>query len=84
MNVFVGTENTSMIEISESFSCRPNLLTVQLFQSELLSLPHKAEDHEPREEIESSVEANYGQVQQIVLDYHPAVSISTYKHPSGS
>lgn len=30
---------------------------VQLLERELLSLPHKAEDHEPRHEVEACVEA---------------------------
>lgn len=60
MKVFVGTEKTS----ARCFSGRTRqtneaLLTVNFFQGELLGLADEAEDHEPSDEIQSCVEANW-------------------------
>ena len=40
-------------------------LTVQFFQGELLGFSDEAEDHEPRDKIESGVEADYNWVSNV-------------------
>jgi hypothetical protein len=40
------------------------VLTVQLFQSQLLSLTNEAEDHEPGYQVQSSVESDYNVCQR--------------------
>ena len=57
---------------------------VQLFKRELLSLPYKAEDHEPGDQVECSVEANCRCCQQVTVrkglnkvDLHAPVGVMT-------
>jgi hypothetical protein len=59
MKLFVGTEKTS----AKPVSGRPHepgevLLTVDLFQGELLGLSDETEDHEPSDKVEPSIEAD--------------------------
>lgn len=62
MNCLVGTEKTSAKECQyhtqgSAGRLSPEL-TVQLFQGELLGLSDEAENHEPRDEVQTGIEAN--------------------------
>lgn len=59
MNFLVGTEKTSAKSVSDvPYISREGMLTVQLLEGELLGFSDEAEDHEPGDEIKSSVEAD--------------------------
>lgn len=65
MNCFVGTEKTSMRERQwggpDQSNELPGLgLTVQFLQGQLLGFSDKTEDHEPGDEVEPSIETDYG------------------------
>lgn len=60
MKSFVGTEKTSIRDINKRpHRSRGTSRTIQLLQGELLGFSDKAENHEPSDEVESSVEADY-------------------------
>ena len=56
----VGTEKTSAINvrISRILKWSQLSLTVQLFQGKLFGFADETEDHEPGDEIESSIESD--------------------------
>ena len=60
MNFFVGTEKTSVKDVSGRQGDQGEVsLTVYLFQGELLGFSNKTEDHEPGDKIEPRVETNW-------------------------
>ena len=59
MNCLVGTEKTSARDVSVALDDQSQgQLTVQFFQGELLGLSDKAEDHEPGNKVEPSIETD--------------------------
>jgi len=66
MKVFVGTEKTSVNNVSGNPLISSEVLfTVDLFQSELLSFSDKTEDHKPGDKVKPSIEADWSQGQRI-------------------
>jgi hypothetical protein len=63
-NWLVGTEKTSVTDVSATWPCMDcgggvwGVLTIQLLKGELLRLAYEAEDHAPRNEIQSSIETD--------------------------
>lgn len=64
MNFLVGTWKTSVVRVSAGVAFDVGdagwgvTLTVDFFESELLGLADEAEDHEPGNEVQASVEAD--------------------------
>jgi hypothetical protein len=72
MNCFVGTEKTSArLSVYFQNTVREHQRTIQLLECQLLRLAHEAEDHEPRDQIESSIEADCNVISQARGDVIP-------------
>lgn len=57
----VGTEKTSgmNVKINRTLNCDHVSLTIQFFQCQLFGFADETEDHEPGNQIESSIESDW-------------------------